>query len=91
MDIIFQGQHDSGQAGESLLGVIQLLKDRYRIGTFREMHLTVTLVDEVGADVELVDSETNQPYRVLEVSRERVEPARRVGRPALKLVIDNTP
>ena len=90
MDIIFQGRHSSGQAGESLLGVIRLLTEHYHIGTFREMHLSVTLVDAVGEDVELVDTETNQPYRVLEICRDHLEASRRMGRPGLKLVVDNT-
>lgn len=90
MDIIFQGRHDSSQAGEGLLGVIRLLKERYHIETFREMHLSVTLVDEGGEDVELVDSETDEPYHVLDVCRDHHESPRRVGRPGLKLVIDNT-
>ena len=90
MDIIFQGRHDSNQAEESLRGVLRLLQERYAIDTFREMHLSVTLVDHLGDDVELVDTETNQPFRVLEVCREHQELSRRVGRPALRLVIDNT-
>lgn len=90
MDIIFQGRHDSNEASESLQSVIRLLKDRYHIDSFREIHLTLTLVDQVGEDVELVDSETNKPYRVLEVCRDYCEVSRRVGRPGLKLVIDNT-
>ncbi len=90
MDIIFQGQHDSTEAGDSLQGIIHLLKERYHIDSFREMHLSVTLVDHVGQDVELVDSKTNQPYRVLEVCRNHHTVSQRMGPPSLKLVIDNT-
>jgi len=90
MDIIFQGRHNSDEASVSLQGVIQLLKDRYQIESFREIHLTLTLVDDVGEDVELVDSETSVPYRVIEVCRDYHEVSRRIGRPALKLVVDNT-
>ena len=54
------------------------------------MHLSVTLVDHVGQDVELVDSKTNQPYRVLEVCRNHHTVSQRMGPPSLKLVIDNT-
>ncbi len=90
MEIIFQGRHDSDEAGESILSVIRLFKERYHIGQFREMHLSVTLVDEQGEDVELVDTETAEAYRTFEVHREGQEQARIAGRPALKLVIDNT-
>jgi hypothetical protein len=90
MEIIFHGRHDSSEAAESLQGVIRLFKERYKIGKFREMHLSVTLVDEGGADVELVDTDTDNAYRIFEVYRQGTEMVRGSGRPALKLVIDNT-
>ena len=90
MEIIFQGRHDSDEASESLLSIIRLFRERYHIGQFREMHLSVTLVDEKGEDIELIDSETAEAYRIFEVCRQGHEQARISGRPALKLVIDNT-
>ena len=90
MEIVFQGRHDSDEAAESLVGVLRLFKERYHIGQFREMHLSVTLVDEQGEDVELIDSETAEAYRIFEVYRQGQELARATGRPVLKLVIDNT-
>lgn len=90
MEIIFQGRHDSDEAAESLISVLRLFKDRYHIGQFREMHLSITLVDAEGQDVELIDSETAEAYRVFEVCREGHELAKASGKPALKLVIDNT-
>ncbi len=89
MEIIFHGKHDSGEAAESLQGVIRMLTERYHIGQFREMHLSVTLVDDGGQDVELIDSETAQAYRIFEVYRQGQELVRASGRPALKLVINN--
>lgn len=93
MEIIFDGRQDGEEASENLLSVIRLFKERYQIGQFREMHLSLTLVDEAGEDVELVDTQTNQPYRVFEVYRDREAYgfARGTGRPGLKLVVDNTP
>jgi hypothetical protein len=90
MEIIFQGRQDGAEASDSLRRVIQLLNERYHIETFREIHLSVTLVDHLGEDVELVDDETNEPYRVMEVCRKSNETAQRIGRPGLRLVIDNT-
>ena len=90
MEIIFEGRHDSDEAAESLLSVLRLFKDRYHIGQFREMHLSVTLVDTDGQDVELVDSQTAEAYRVFEVCRDGHALAQTSGKPALKLVIDNT-
>lgn len=89
MEIIFYGRHDSTDAAESLESIIRLLNERYHIDHFREMHLSVTLVDEAGADVELIDSETNEAYRIFEVYRQGHENLRRVSRPELKLVVDN--
>jgi hypothetical protein len=90
MEIIFQGRQDSEEAVESLLSVIRLFKERYHISQFREMHLSVTLVDERGDDVELVDGETDEAYRVFEVCRNGHQLAKSTGRPGLKLVIDNS-
>lgn len=90
MEIIFHGRHDSADAAESLQGVIRLLHDRYHIDQFREMHLSITLVDNGGEDVELIDNETEQAYRIFEVYRQGQELLKGTGRPGLKLVIDNT-
>ncbi|MDX1837463.1 hypothetical protein DIZ81_05970 [Legionella taurinensis] len=91
MDIIFQGNHNSEEAAENLLSVLRLFKERYKISHFREMHLTVTLVDDHGDDVELVDSQTSQVYRVFEVYRKGQElQTGRKPRPMLQLVVDNT-
>lgn len=90
MDIILQGQHDGKEAIESLERIIKLFKERYKINQFTEIHLSVTLVDDQGDVVELVDSESNQTYRVFEVFREGYELAGRQGVPLLQLVVDNT-
>jgi hypothetical protein len=89
VDIIFKGSHHSDEAMKSLIGVIKLFCDRYHIHQFREMHLSVTLVDESGSDVELYDSETNEAYRIFEIYRPTQKTERRRVRPNLKLVIDN--
>lgn len=90
MEIIFQGRLNSEETVESLESVIRLFKERYHISQFREVHLSVTLVSEQGDDVELVDSETEQAFRVFEVYREGRELVRSHGRPLLKLIVDNT-
>lgn len=96
MDIIFDGNHSDKEASESILSVIKLFKERYHIDAFREMHLSVTLVDASGDDVELVDSQTNEPYRTFEVYRDKeacsvARPQNRLAtRQHLKLIVDNT-
>ena len=91
MDIILQGHHNGEEAAENLINVLRLFKERYQISQFREIHLTLTLVDNQGEDVELVDSETSQVYRTVEIYRSGHElTTGRRPRPMLQLVIDNT-
>lgn len=90
MDIILKGQHDGSETVASLERVLELFKDRYHINDFREIHLTVTLVDAQGDDVELIDTETNQAYRVFEVYRAGYELLGQKSVPHLQLVVDNT-
>lgn len=87
MDIILQGQHNSGEILGSLEQVLRLLHSRYHIQGYREIHLTVTLVDKKGDEVELIDTKTHQPYRIFEVYREGWG---RSGIPMLQLIVDNT-
>lgn len=88
MEIIFHGRHDSEEASENLSHIIRLLKEQYHIQGFREMHLSITLLDESGVDVELVDSDTDEAYRVFEVFNQSKDVSRRRRRPQLKLVVD---
>ena len=90
MDIILQGPHEAHEALESLSRVLELFKDRYHIQEYKEIHLTVTLVDDSGDEVELIDSDTHEAYRVFEVYRSGYELFGRRGGAALKLVVDNT-
>ena len=90
MDIILQGQHTDKETVESLERVLSLFKERYHIHDYREIHLTVTLVDEQGDVVELVDNESNQTYRTFEVFRNDFELRGKKGVPFLQLVVDNT-
>ena len=91
MDVIFQGKRDTEETGDSLLAVLRLFKEQYHINQFRELRLSLTLVDDRGDDVELVDTDTGHVYRVFEVcTREPVALSKTQGTPKLKLVVDNT-
>lgn len=90
MDIIFQGSHSKEEFVHSLKNVLELFADRYQINRFREIRCTVTLVDNQGEDVELMDSETGYVYRLFEAHREEHELLGRRGKPLLKLVVNNT-
>ncbi|KTD57280.1 hypothetical protein [Legionella shakespearei] len=90
MDIILQGQHNAEEMVESLDRVLKLFKERYQVEGFREIHLTVTLLDQQGDEVELIDTESHQAYRIFEVYRQGYELDGRKGIPMLQLVVDNT-
>lgn len=90
MEIILKGEHEGAEAVASLERVLQLFKERYKINGYREIHLSVVLVDDQGDEVELIDSDTNQTYRVFEVYRRGYELSTTKGVPLLQLVVDNT-
>ena len=91
MDIIFHGKHGPEETADSLMSVLQLFRERYHIEQFREIHLTLTLVDQSGEDVELVDNQTDEVYRYFEIVEEhQALSTERSTRPMLRLVIDNT-
>ena len=93
MEIILQGNLDNEATVKSLSSVLQLFKDRYHILSFREVHLHVTLVDERGDDVELIDSQTNEVYRVFEVRQQSQELSTNTkphAASSIHLVVDNT-
>jgi hypothetical protein len=91
MEIIFDGLHDDTTAEEHLLGVLRLFKERYHIDHFREMRLSITLMDKNGADVELVDSQTSEVYRTFEIHQSPKYLKTKKKNTSLKLVVDNTP
>ena len=90
MEIIFHGQQDWEKTQESLMGIIKMLHEQYQIQQLREIHLSLTLVDDQGFDVELVDTETNQVFKILEVFRNNQEYLKVKQIQPLSLVVDNT-
>lgn len=92
MQVIFQGEQSSEEMVESLVSIVRLFRDRYGIDQFRDLKLSMTLMDDQGDDVELVDSRTSEVFRVFEVypSGEAIKPVAFSTAPSLKLVVDNT-
>lgn len=92
MQVIFQGDHNSDEMVESLLSIVKLFRERYGIDNFRELKLSMVLMDEQGDDVELVDSRTAEVFRVFEVykSGEKIKPVSFANSRHLKLIVDNT-
>ncbi len=92
MQVIFQGEQSSEEMVESLLSIVRMFKERYGIEHFRELQLSMTLMDTQGDEVELVDSRTSEVFRVFEVykSKDEIRPLQKKPAPQLKLVVDNT-
>lgn len=90
MDIIFHGMHDGEEAVQSMASVLKLLQDQYKIHYFHEIHLSVTLVDAQGEDVELIDSHTGEVYRKFEICKEQLILTPTQKSKPLHLVVDNT-
>ena len=91
MKVVFQGDHSTEQAAEGLLGILKLFKERYGIKHFRKMRLNITLMDDEGEDVELVDTNSSEVLEVFEICKaDKIPHPRRCKRPKLRLIIDNT-
>lgn len=91
MDILIQGTHNTQALVDTLDDVLRMLKSRYHISGFNDIQIHVTLLDSHGDEVELVDTNTHQVYRIFEVSSQG--PVLSTGRriyPELRLVVDNT-
>jgi hypothetical protein len=92
MQVIFKGEQNTEETAKSLLNIINLFRERYGIHNFRELKLSMVLMDEQGDDIELVDSRTAEVFRIFEVfkSGETIKPVSSNARPSLELVVDNT-
>lgn len=95
MQILFHGDHSAEEAAESLLSILKLFKDRYSIDNYRSMNLNLTLLNEEGEDVELVDVGSSEVLGVFEVYKSGVEESNSIlpnerAVPHLQLVVDNT-
>jgi len=90
MEIIFHGQQPWDKVQDNLSQVIQMLHDKYHIHQVREMHLSLSFIDDEGFEIELVDSETKKVYRLMEVFNQQQELLEIRSKPALRLIVDNT-
>jgi len=88
MIISFDGTQDEKQMEASLIEILKLFRERYHVSHYREIHLNVTLVDEDGCDVELVDEETNTPFRHFKVCMQHS--LQKKSSSEVRLVVDNT-
>ena len=86
---MLKGAHSEKEIVESLAHVFELFKQRYGIETYRELYLTLTLVDAQGDDVELVDTKTNEVFSRFDILDTTPSNEPQYRKPALKLVVDN--
>jgi hypothetical protein len=90
MEIILRGQHSGAEAIDNFVKIFQLFQERYHIKEFQEIHLSVTLLDEQGEIVELVDNKSDQAYRVIEILSDQTGTKHKQKPSKLHLVVDNT-
>lgn len=86
MDIRFHGQLTQEHTLSGLQEVFQLLVERYQVQRFKEVHVSLILVDAQGFEVDLVDSDTHQTLRVLDVDRREKTSIKKRSKVALRLV-----
>ena len=90
MRIAFKGEHTIGEAAESMLSVLKLLRDKYGIANFKDVNLYLNLLDKEKHDVELMDANTCQAISLLEVFKSANDAKMHEKKNHLNLVIDNT-
>ena len=90
MEIIFHGQQQWQELQDNISSLIAMLHDKYHINSLREINLSITLMDKEGFEVELMDTVTNDTYRVIEVYRDHMHYQTVRHASPLTLVVDNT-
>jgi len=98
LDIKFHGMHSTKEAKEAVSKMMDVLKDRYGISDFEDMLLNVTLYNEKGEEVELVNADSDEVLKLFEVHKNTPshspthfgKPNKRVAKEHLRLVVDNT-
>ena len=69
MQVKFQGQYTIEEAAESLLSIVKMFEDRYGVQDFSSLQLDVTLLNNEGEEVEIIDANTSEVLDVFEVHR----------------------
>lgn len=90
MDIVFRGRQTTEEALASLIGILNLFKERYGIENFCDIKLGLSLVDKQGDTVDLVDPVTSEVFATLEVYKSRQLFDAQQQKKHLKLIVDNT-
>jgi len=86
MDILFHGEHAHSDIAAAIENVINLLHDRWHVQSFKDLHVSLVLVDESGFEIELIDSVTQQDLRVMNIYKHDHSYVQQRKFPQLKLV-----
>ena len=95
MEVRFDGRHNAEETLLSLIGVLNMFRERYGIEHFSNIQLRVNLQNIDGEEMELVDPVTHEVLDVFEVFTghpEDIDEDEDVNTEAgVHLVVDNTP
>ena len=67
MEIVFHGEHGHADIAVVIEDVLNLLNARWSVESFKDLHLSLTLVDHLGFEIDLIDSNTGHDLRVMNV------------------------
>lgn len=69
MKIKFRGQHNAEEVVESLAAILNMFEEQYSVIEFNDIKISLTLVNDVGEEVELIDASTSEVFEMLEVHK----------------------
>ena len=84
MHIIFKGQQNIKETADLMKNMLYLLNEQYGVEGFNDAAMDLTLLNEQGEEVELLDTETSEVLTVLEIYPHDSKEL------DLRLVVDNT-
>ena len=86
MEILFHGEHAHSDIAVAIENVLNLLHTRWSVESFKDLHMSLILVDDCGFEVELIDSHTKQDLRVMNIYKHDDGYIKQRKIPRLKLV-----
>jgi hypothetical protein len=69
MKIKFRGQHNAEEVVESLAAIVRMFEEQYGVLDFDQIKVSMTLINDFGEEVELIDAGTSEIFEVLEVHK----------------------
>ncbi len=94
MKVLFKGKHTTSEAMDTVSNILKLFHESYGVSNIANMRLDLTLRDETGQEIELVDADTSEVLSTFEVFKHTPkgmmvhELPKQFGH--LWLVVDNT-